>query len=163
MQVRGTKSTEAYAECPCPSTDTLSDIRKRLLVLHAGTAATWARWPGRYNNAKDWVDIYADVATRLRREVLRDLSDDQPTQDAEANLLIESARNLCDVLAKDSRIRAAIDQVAKEFDKTQADFEGYVRFQAERIIAICESTIGEKFRAQNPWSSWLAGGVGKEV
>src|SRR5690242_16385734 len=75
MTVDGANASKASTCCPRLPLPTLSDLRKRLLVLFAGNTATLKRWPGTWNDSGDWMDVLAALHQYFKREMKRVLAD----------------------------------------------------------------------------------------
>jgi hypothetical protein len=67
MTVVDASATNVVAECPCPGLESTSAVRKRLLVLFAGNAATREHWPASDNNWGDWQDVLKAIQLHFRR------------------------------------------------------------------------------------------------
>jgi hypothetical protein len=63
----GANASTPVARCPHPPLDTLSALRKRLLVPFAGNAATRQRWPDSNNDWGDWNDVLKALLQHFQR------------------------------------------------------------------------------------------------
>src|SRR4029077_15924736 len=66
MTVEGTNASKPSTCCPRLPLPTLSDLRRRLLVLLAGNAVTLERWPDSWNNRGDWDDMRYALRDHLK-------------------------------------------------------------------------------------------------
>jgi hypothetical protein len=160
MIVRDSNASCVSASCPYPSLDSLSAVRKRLLVLFAGNASTRQRWPDSNNDWGDWRDVLSALQKYFQRPsgikwfagdgyLLRD--------DTEANDVIQSTMSKCTEIIAHPPIKEAVIQIATTFAQITPDESGAVRLKGRAVLLICESVIGEPFRLVNPWSDWIAG------
>jgi hypothetical protein len=158
MTVVGQDATNVYAECPSPpDLDTISAVRKQLLVLFAGNASTRKRWPDSFNDWKDWLDSNTAIRMHLHRDIEWYVTDGMKLRDPEANELVQAARVRSEELVRDPKIRAAIDEIAREFASASSDAVGRVWLPGATAVGLCEKIVGKGFQAENPWSAWLAG------
>lgn len=159
MTVVGSNATNVTAECSCPGLESKSTVRKRLLVLLAGNAATLERWPESNNNWGDWLDILRAIQLHFRRpDVAKWFNGDGMTlRDTEANALIQTARIKSEEMVANLLIRHAISKVGNAFASAGPGPDGMTRLSGVVIVAICEAEIGNEFRNTNPWTDWLAG------
>jgi hypothetical protein len=67
MTVGGGDASEVSTRCPRIPLPTLSDVRKRLLVLLAGNAVTLLRWSS-WNDMGDWRDMITALREYLKLE-----------------------------------------------------------------------------------------------
>lgn len=158
MKVANSDATNVTAECSSPTLESTSTVRKRLLVLFAGNAATLKRWPDSINNWGDWQDILKAIQLHFRRP---DVSkwfacDGMKLTDIEANDLLQAATRKTDEMMNNTVIRRAIDKIAAAF-VSALGVDGIARLSGDTVIAICEREIGNEFRKSNPWVDWMAG------
>jgi len=178
MTVEGTNASKASTCCPRVPLPTLSDLRKRLLVLLAGNAVTQARWPDSWNDEEDWSDmrralkeylkldniawIIIDGTTPLerfqnQRKPYQPEVENRKTDNPEANSAMQEAIVRCRKIVAHARIRQAVDKVAAAFLAAPRGDDGLVQLEGHEAVAICEEVIGDEFRTTNPWSAWIAG------
>jgi hypothetical protein len=175
MTVDGANATKLSACCRRLPLTTLSDLRRRLLVLFAGNAVTMQRWPGKWNDGGDWKDALLALAEYFQRGMKWVACDSrtlfmqrfQPAlapppeknrtvEDPEANLILQDAIARCDEMVAHPLFRAATEQVASAFIGAAPGEDGVTRLEGPAAVAICEA-VGAAFRADNPWSAWMAG------
>jgi hypothetical protein len=155
MKVQESNATDVGCRCPSPSLNTTSDIRKRLLVLLAGQAATKRDWPESWNNRRDWDFVLLALSRFFQRPT--ELDGALYPTDPVARVLVETADRKCAEIVAHCSIRRAIDTVAEAFAACKAEESGVVCLSALDAVRICESVVGSKFRLDNPWSDWIAG------
>ena len=160
MTVSETTASEPVTRCPPPPLDTLSALRRRLLVLLAGNTATLSRWPNSWNDWGDWNRIGEALWRHYGRNILRVMSDGRSFRDPEANAVVQDALGRCGEIVAQPLVREATAQVAAAFLAAPRGEGGLVRLEEPAAVAICESVLGEGFRAENPWSAWMCGEPG---
>jgi len=79
MTVAGTNASKASTCCPRVPLPTLSDLRKRLLVLLAGNAVTLERWSDSWNDAGDWRDVLSALRECLKLDTIAWIINDGKT------------------------------------------------------------------------------------
>src|SRR5207244_1710866 len=70
MTVKDGNASEPSGLCRRLPVPTLTDVRKRLLVLLAGNAVTLQDWPGSWNGTGDWRDVVSALKEYLQLESL---------------------------------------------------------------------------------------------
>lgn len=177
MKIDGTNASDPSTCCPRLPLPTLSDLRKRLLVLLAGNAVTLQRWPDSWNDDRDWfhsllalkehmkldnlawvIDRGQSAAERFRRR-----NEPQPrevhnrkTDSPKANSILQDAIARCREIVADPLFQRAVDQVAAAFIAAPIGDDGVTRFGGPKAVEICDRVIGQGFRAEKPWSAWIA-------
>jgi hypothetical protein len=136
--------------------NTESAIRKRLLVLFAGKAATQHRWPGSENDQRDWHDACQEIQTYLQCPGGLVLIPGDRFLSAEANALVAEAREHCAAIIAHPSVRKAIDLLATAFANAPPDSFGMAQLSGAEIVAICQAEIGDAFKDTNPWSEWYS-------
>lgn len=159
MTIVGSTATNVATECPCPGLESTSAVRKRLLVLFAGNAATLDRWPESSNNWGDWQDVLKAIQGHFRKPDVSKwfAADGMVLRDTEANDLLQTARLKTDEMMRSPILRRAINKVATAFAAADPCPDGITRLSGATAVAICEEEIGHDFRNTNPWADWMAG------
>lgn len=159
MTVIEGNATKVHAVCPHPSLDTKSAVRKRLLVLFAGNAATLRKWPESWNDWGDWQDALKAIYLHFQRPDVSKwfVVDGKKLRDPEADELLQAAMLKSKEIVDHPQIRPAIERIAVAFADSKPDFDGTVQHPGAEIVAICEADIGKAFQEMNPWSEWIAG------
>ncbi|XZE35741.1 hypothetical protein SH501x_001281 [Pirellulaceae bacterium SH501] len=159
MTVVDANASKAAAECPRPSLASKSALKKRLLVLLAGNAATRQRWPDSENNWGDWTDILKAIGAHFGRPEASKwfTADGMSLRDTDANEVLQAAMLKTDEMMNESMLRCAIDRVAAAFVSTAPGSDGVIWLSGADAISICEVEIGIEYRDSNPWSEWMAG------
>jgi len=67
MTVKEGFAIDPASECPYPSLESKSAVRKRLLVLFSGNDATRERWPKSENNQQDWLHALGAIHAHCQR------------------------------------------------------------------------------------------------
>lgn len=157
MTVNGSTATLPSTDCSYPEPhDTVSAVRKRLVVLLAGEEATRRKWPEASHNRHDFEQMQAAIRWYLKIERTgwipgTGLKIDPP----EANDLLQEAISTAGQLIGDPLVSRAIDAVAAEFSRAELDVDGKARLSASAVESICERVIGDEFRRANQWLEWL--------
>jgi hypothetical protein len=178
MTVDGTNASKPSTCCPRVPLPTLSDLRKRLLVLLAGNAVTLERWSDNWNDAGDWRDILSALREYLKldtiawiindgktplerflkhREPHKCGVDNRKTDNPEANSALQDAIVRCREIVAHPPIREAVGKVAVAFLAAPRRDGGLVQFEGREAVVICEAIVGQEFRITNSWSAWIAG------
>ncbi len=159
MTVRDANASHVTACCPCPPLDTMSALRKRLLVLFAGNTATRQRWPNSNNDWGDWQDVLRAIQDYFRRPdgIKWCVADGRMLRDAKANAVMQEAMSKCAEILAHPQIQAATIRLATAFAAVPPCEDGVTRIDGREAVLICEAVIGEGFRAANSWSRWIAG------
>ncbi len=159
MTVFDLEASHVSARCPYPSLDTMSALRKRLLVLFAGNTATRQRWPNSNNDWGDWQDILRAVQDHFQRPlgIKWIVADGRVLQDVEANDVMQAAMSNCAEIVAQPLIQEAMVRIATAFASVIPGENGTVRLDGGDVVSACEAVIGQEFRAKNPWSKWIAG------
>jgi hypothetical protein len=159
MTVRDTNASHVSARCPHPSLDTMSALRKRLLVLFAGNVATRQRWPNSNNDWGDWQDVVRALQDHFQRPkgITWIVADARGLRDDEANAVMQAAMSMCAEIMAHPQIQEATVRIATAFAGVTPGQSGAVRLDGREAVSICEAVIGEDFRAANPWSGWIGG------
>ena len=178
MTVKDGNASAPSARCPRIPLPTLSDLRKRLLVLLAGNTATLERWPTSWNDRNDWLDVISALKEHLELEQLawvliegktaieRFMKSREPhspevdkrkTDNPEANAVFQDALAHCRAIIADPLFKKGIVDLAAAFIAAPVGENGLTRLEGPEAAAICERGIGPEFKAANPWSAWIAG------
>jgi len=178
MTAEGANASKASTCCPRVPLVTLSDLRKRVLVLLAGNAVTLERWPDSWNDAGDWRDVLSalrehhkldtiawtinDGNTPLERflkhrEPHKREVDNRKTDNPKANAALQDAMVRCREIFAHPPIREAVGKVAAAFLAAPRGDGGLVQLEGREAVEICEAVVGQEFRITNPWSAWIAG------
>lgn len=178
MTIQGTTASKASTCCPRVPLPTLSDLRKRLLVLLAGNATTLERWPDSWNDAGDWKDILSALKDYLKLDTItwiinagktpleRFLKsceppklevDNRKTDNPKATSALQDAIVRCREIFAHPPIREAVGMVAAAFLAAPRGDGGLVQLEGREAVEICEAVVGQEFRITNPWSAWIAG------
>jgi hypothetical protein len=177
MMMEGTNATKPSTCCPRIPLPTLSDLRKRLLVLLAGNAVTQEQWPDSWNDRGDWGDMLCALKEYLKLDNLawiiiegttaveRFLNSRKPQKPGvenrkvdndEANSLLQDAIPRCREIIAHPTIREAVGKVAAAFIAAPPSEDGVTRLEGPAAIEICKAVVGEEFRVNNPWVTWIA-------
>jgi hypothetical protein len=157
MTVSESNASDVHSACPYPDLDTASAVRKRLLVLFAGNAATRKRWPNSENDRDDWSEVGKALYFHFRRTITQNPSDGLAFADPEANELAQESKRKSAGFVEHRQVRTAMDEIAEVFRNTTPDTDGKVWLPGATAISVCEKHLGKDFQVENPWSGWLAG------
>ena len=155
--VEGTNATTAQSSCPHPKLETRSAVRKRLLVLFAGQAATQKRWPERANNSQDWHDALRALNAHFQRKINWNPAAGMSVSDTEANELVQMALARCTEIVSHASIRTNIDNIGALLAERAQGTTGRVSLSGPEIVSICEQDVGGDFQRANPWLAWIDG------
>lgn len=160
MTVRDANASHVSACCPCPPLETMSALRRRLLVLFAGNSATRQRWPNSNNDWGDWQDVLRALQAHFQRPdgIRWFIADGRVLRDTEANAVMQEAMVKCAEIVADPQIQQATMRIATAFAAVPPGENGVVRLNGVEAVSICEAVIGEGRRMVNPWLGWMAGG-----
>lgn len=149
--------THAITQNSHPTSYTLSNFRKRLLVVFGGVSATRGRWPGQKNDQYDWQNAGAALYLFLNRKITTVGGDFRNFQDEEANNLCKEAIEICEKIVDHQLLQSAIGQMAQVLVSLKPDNDSKRRLKSSETVSICEDYIGNEFQAKNQWSDWIEG------
>lgn len=178
MTVQDGNASKPSTCCPRLPLPTLSDLRKRLLVLLAGNTVTLERWSDSWNDSRDWDYMLSALREHLKLDEIAWVKiegktplerlkkhfepqkrevEHRKTDNSDANLALQDAIARCREIVAHPLIREAVGKLAAAFIAAPPGEDGVTRLDSPAAVAICEAVIGEDFRASNPWSAWIAG------
>ncbi|MFW6114299.1 MAG: hypothetical protein ACOC7K_01005 [bacterium] len=137
MSVRDSSASHVSARCPYPSLATRSALRKRLLVLFAGNAATRQRWPESDNDWSDWNNVLRALQTHFQRPagIKWTRADGRMLRDVEANEVMQTAMSKCGEIVGHPLVQEATVQIAMAFASLAGE-NGVVRFNGREVVSI---------------------------
>lgn len=157
LTVENGVATTAKSKCPHPTFEAKSDLRKRLLVLFAGRAATQARWPGSENDWDDWSDARMALHAHFQRPggFKWYVGDGYSVRDTEVDGLISDSMNKCAEVISHPPVRATVDTLGALLATRAQGTTGCISVTEEEIVSYCQRDIGCDFQRENPWIEWV--------
>lgn len=140
-----------------PESNTLTELRKRLLVVFAGGSLTLKKWPDRKGDYYDWQNAAFALSTFLGYPTKLVGGNVRKFQDEKAIQLSQDAIDICKEIVNHDLFQLAIDQMVKRLLELEPDGRNTIKLAGSETVSICEAYIGKEFQAENQWSDWMDG------
>lgn len=157
MRIESGEAKEPETGCPDPqSYPDLASIRRRLVMLFAGNAATRQHWPDSENDRADWEAAKTALVQHLPKQISWTASTGLQLC-PEHRALVDETQARAAEMVSNPILRKAIDSIAATFSGTTPEADGMVQLKGEAVARMCDELVGEVFQRNNPWVDWLDG------